>query len=101
VVSSPVAPAEVSAEITGKVARPHQLHQGLEGRVDQASPGVLQGDIASMAANLSGLDGALAKRLALAEAREATMRRVLDTARTARRVSACNQAGAGSLRRAP
>ena len=33
-----------------------------------------------MAANLSGLDAAIAERLALAEEREAMMRRVLNTA---------------------
>ncbi len=45
-----------------------------------------------MAANLTGLDAAIAERLVLAEEREATMRRVLNTARTARRVSEPGQA---------
>jgi adenylate cyclase len=45
-----------------------------------------------MAANLSGLDGVIAQRLALAQEREAMMRRVLNTARTARRVSEPGQA---------
>ena len=51
-VSSPEAQAEVSGEIAGEVARLHQLHQGLEGRVDQASLAALRGDITEMAANL-------------------------------------------------
>ena len=91
-VSSPEAQAAVSGEIAGEVARLHQLQQGLEGRVDQASLAALQGDIAQMAANLSGLDAAIAERLALAQEREAAMRRVLNTARTARRVSEPGQA---------
>ena len=62
-VSSPEAQAEVSGEIAGEVARLHQLQQGLEGRVDQASLAALQDDIAQMAANLSGLDAAIAERL--------------------------------------
>ena len=45
-----------------------------------------------MAANLGGLDGAIAERLALAQERETVMRRVLNTARTARRVSEPGQA---------
>jgi class 3 adenylate cyclase len=45
-----------------------------------------------MAANLSGLNAAVAERLARAEEREAVMRRVLNTARTARRVSEPGQA---------
>jgi adenylate cyclase len=52
----------------------------------------LQGDIAQMAANLSGLDAAVAERLGLAQERQAVMRRVLNTARTARRVSEPGQA---------
>ena len=52
----------------------------------------LRGDIGQMAANLSGLDAAVAERLALAEERAAAMRRVLNTARTARRVSEPGQA---------
>ena len=84
--------AEVSGEIAGEVADLHQLHRGLEGRVDQDSLAALQGDIAQMAANLSGLDRAIAERLALAEERETVMRRVLNTARTARRVSEPGQA---------
>ena len=91
-VAGPEAQAEVSAEIAGEVARLHQLHRGLEGRVDQASLAALQGDIAQMAANLSGLDRAIAERLALAQERETVMRRVLNTARTARRVSEPGQA---------
>ena len=91
-VSSPEAQADVAGAITGEVARLHQLHQGLEGRVDPASLAALRGDIAQMAANLSGLDAAIAERLGLAEEREATMRRVLNTARTARRVSEPGQA---------
>jgi adenylate cyclase len=91
-VSSPEAQAAVSGEIAGEVARLHQLHQGLEGRVDQASLAALQDDIAQMAPNLSQLDAAIAERLGLAEEREATMRRVLNTARTARRVSEPGQA---------
>ena len=55
-VSSPDEQAEVSGEIAGEVARLHQLHRGLEGRVDQASLAALRGDIAQMAANLCGLD---------------------------------------------
>jgi adenylate cyclase len=91
-VSSPEAQAEVSAEIAGEVARLRQLHQGLEGRLDQASLATLQADIAQMAANLSGLDGAIADRLALAQERQAAVRRVLNTARTARRASEPGQA---------
>ena len=91
-VSSPEAQAEVSAEIAGEVARLRQLHEALEGRLDQASLATLQGDIAHMADNLSGLDDAIAERLALAEEREATMRHVLNTARTARRASEPGQA---------
>jgi adenylate cyclase len=84
--------ADVSAEIAGEVARLHQLHRSLEARVDPASLATLRGDIAQMAANLSGLDVAVAERLALAQDREAVMRRVLNTARTARRVSEPGQA---------
>jgi signal transduction histidine kinase len=91
-VSTPDEQAAVSGEIADEVARLHQLQQGLEGRVDQASLAALQGDIAQMAANLRGLDAAIAERLALAQEREATMRRVLNTARTARRVSEPGQA---------
>jgi adenylate cyclase len=82
----------VSGEIAGEVARLHQLHQSLKGQVDRASLEALRGDIGQMAANLSGLDGAIAERLALAQEREAVMRRVLNTARTARRVSEPGQA---------
>src|SRR5262245_3553300 len=57
-VTSPEAQAEASAEIAGEVARLHQLQQGLDGRVDQASLEALRGDIAQMAANLGGLDAA-------------------------------------------
>ena len=91
-VSSPEAQAQVSGEIAGEMASLHRLHQGLEGRVDQASLATLRDDITEMAANLSGLDAAVAERLALGEEREATMRRVLNTARTARRVSEPGQA---------
>jgi adenylate cyclase len=84
--------AAVSEEIAGEVAHLYQLHQSLEGRVDQASLEALQGDIAQMASNLGGLDAAIAERLALADEREAIMRRVLNTARTARRVSEPGQA---------
>ena len=91
-VSSPEAQAEISGEIAGEAARLHQLHQSLEGRVDQTSLMALKDDIAQMSVNLSALDGAIAERLALAEEREATMRRVLNTARTARRVSEPGQA---------
>jgi class 3 adenylate cyclase len=84
--------AVVSDEIAGEVARLHLLQQGLEGRVEPASLAALQGDIAQMAANLGALDAAIAERLALAEERAATMRRVLNTARTARRVSEPGQA---------
>jgi adenylate cyclase len=84
--------AAVSGEIAGEVARLRQLQQGIEGRVDQASLVALRDDIAQMAANLSGLDAAIAERLKLAEEREAMMRRVLNTARTARRVSEPGQA---------
>jgi adenylate cyclase len=66
-VSNAEAQAEVSGEIAGEVARLHQLYQGLEGRVGQASLEALRGDIAQMAANLSGLDGVIAQRLALAQ----------------------------------
>jgi signal transduction histidine kinase len=91
-VSDPKAQAAVSGEIAGEVARLRQLQQGLVGRVDQASLPALQDDIARMAANLGTLDGAIAERLRLAEEREAVMRRVLNTARTARRVSEPGQA---------
>ena len=84
--------AVASEEIAGEVARLHQLHRGLEGRVEPASLAVLRDDIAQMAANLGALDAAIAERLALAEERAATMRRVLNTARTARRVSEPGQA---------
>jgi class 3 adenylate cyclase len=84
--------AAVSDEIAGEVARLYLLHQSLEGRVEPASLEVLRDDIAQMAANLSGFDAAIAERLALAEEREAMMRRVLNTARTARRVSEPGQA---------
>ena len=57
-VSSPEAQAEVSAEIAGEVARLHQLHQGLKGQVEQANLAALQGNIAQMADNSSGLDAA-------------------------------------------
>jgi adenylate cyclase len=91
-VATPEAQAHVSDEIAGEVARLQRLHQGLAGRVDPASLAALQDDIAQMAANLGALDGAIAERLALAEERQATMRRVLNTARTARRVSEPGQA---------
>jgi adenylate cyclase len=84
--------AVVSDEIEGEVLRLHQLHQGLEGRVDAASLEALRGDIDQMAANLGRLDGAIAERLALAAERQTIMRRVLNTARTARRVSEPGQA---------
>jgi adenylate cyclase len=91
-VTDPEAQAAVSGEIAGEVARLQQLHQSLAGRLDQASLATLQSDIAQMAANLSGLDGAIAERLALAQERAAAMRRVLITARTARRASEPGQA---------
>src|SRR5918994_416288 len=91
-VSSPEEQAAVSAEIAGEVPRLHQLHQGLEGRVAPANLAALRGDITEMADNLGGLDAAIAERLALAQEREAVMRRVLNTARTARRVSEPGQA---------
>ncbi len=91
-VADPKAQAAVSGEIAGEVARLRQLQQGLVGRVDRASLAALQGDIARMAENLKGLDGAIGDRIGLAEEREATMRRVLNTARTARRVSEPGQA---------
>ena len=77
--------AEVSAEIASEVARLHQLHRSVEARVGPADLSALQGDIAQMADNLGGLDATVAERLALAEEREAVMRRVLNTARTASR----------------
>ena len=91
-VADPDQQAAVSQEIEGEVARLHLLQQGLAGRVEPASLGELQDDIAQMAANLGALDRAIAERLALAEERQATMRRVLNTARTARRVSEPGQA---------
>jgi HAMP domain-containing protein len=91
-VADPKAQAAVSGEIAGEVARLRQLQQGLVGRVDQASLAALQDDIARMAVNLGTLDDAIAERLGLAEEREAMMRRVLNTARTARRVSEPGQA---------
>jgi signal transduction histidine kinase/HAMP domain-containing protein len=91
-VPSAKAQAVVAGEIAGEVARLHQLHEALEGRVDPASLAALQDDIGRMAANLNALDAAVAERLALAEERAATMRRVLNTARTARRVSEPGQA---------
>ncbi len=91
-VSSRNEQAAVSDRIAGEVVHLHQLHQGLDGRVDPAALATLGGDIGEMAANLSGLDAAVAQRLALAQEREATMRRVLNTARTARRVSEPGQA---------
>jgi adenylate cyclase len=87
-----VSSAEAQAVVAGEVARLHQLHEGLEGRVEPASLEALRGDIAQMAASLGALDGAIAERLALAEERQAIMRRVLNTARTARRVSEPGQA---------
>ena len=84
--------AAVSDEIASEVARLHLLDQSLEGRVEPARLEVLRDDITRMAANLSALDAAIAERLALAQEREAMMRRVLNTARTARRVSEPGQA---------
>src|SRR5918994_5371885 len=55
--------AAVSDQIAGEVARLHLLHQGLEGRVEQASLAALQDDITQMAVNLGGLDGAIPERL--------------------------------------
>jgi adenylate cyclase len=84
--------AAVSGEIAGEVARLRQLQQAIEGRVDQASLVALREDIVQMVVNLSGLDAAIPDRLKLAEEREVMMRRVLNTARTARRVSEPGQA---------
>lgn len=53
-------------ELVAQATRPSA---GSRGRVDQASLAALQGDIAQMATNLSGLDGAIAERLKLAEER--------------------------------
>jgi adenylate cyclase len=91
-VSTPDEQAKVSAEIAGEVGRLEQLRGRLQGRVEQARLDALWGDIDRMGANLKRLDAAVAERLTLAQERETIMRRVLNTARTARRVSEPGQA---------
>jgi adenylate cyclase len=91
-VSTPDEQAQVSGEIAGEVDRLEQLRGRLQGRVEQARLDAIWGDIDQMGANLKRLDAAITERLALAQERETVMRRVLNTARTARRVSEPGQA---------
>ncbi len=79
--------AAISGEIAREVDRLEQLHRGLDGRVDAAILDGLQRDIARMRVNLEQLDDIVAERLTLAAQRQKTTLRVLNTARTARRIA--------------